>query len=747
MNKQFQISSIITLLLFAITISAESQAVVINEVQYSNQNTIRDSENNTPDWIEILNSGEVPTNLIGYQLTDDTSKSDYWNFPDYRLQPDSFLVVFASGKNEQYGDEFHTDFLLRLMKDPVYLIEPSGKIIDMIENQCVPPDKSIGRWPDTSDHLEILTPTPGFSNNSAQAVEINFQADTIGVSHQSGFFSEPISIGLFNKHLNNNIYYTLNGEKPDIGGFLYENLLSLDDINQNKNRFANLTDTGYKPGDLISKANILRAVVLSEGCPASEEIINTYFIDGNRNLDYQFPVVSLITAKDNLFGKETGIYVKGSHDNYTQRGKEWERPVHLEIFNSNGIQIIDQDAGLRIHGSASRAGAQKSLRLYAREEYGKDTFEYPLFTQKPSLNRFKTLLLRSKRGWSGTLVKDELCHNLVQDMNIDYSATQTAIVFINGEYWGIHSLRERQDRGYIENNYGLTDAEVEILDYKRDQIQVKEGTIDGYNELIENMENLDARSEEYYSYVDEKIDLASITDYFIAEIYLANADFPFNNVELWRVCNDTSKWRFFFFDLDGTMFRINQNQLSQYNNTHIEFQNSREHTTFLLRSLLQNPEYRNRFRSQFTYHLNTTFSPGRVIDKINEFERKYRPIASEHIYRWNKPVDYNKWIHNIETLRLFAIQRPQVIFDQISENFSDPFVLFPNPSKDYINLDFFEIPENAQVKIFTMNGQLVQTQNLSSPDRVTIHHVLKPGVYFMQVVMGPNIYNRKLIVQ
>jgi len=207
LNKQFQISSIITLLLFAITISAESQAVVINEVQYSNQNTIRDSENNTPDWIEILNSGEVPTNLIGYQLTDDTSKSDYWSFPDYRLQPDSFLVVFASGKNEQYGDEFHTDFLLRLMKDPVYLIEPSGKIIDMIENQCVPPDKSIGRWPDTSDHLEILTPTPGFSNNSAQAVEINFQADTIGVSHQSGFFSEPISIGLFNKHLNNNILW------------------------------------------------------------------------------------------------------------------------------------------------------------------------------------------------------------------------------------------------------------------------------------------------------------------------------------------------------------------------------------------------------------------------------------------------------------------------------------------------------------------------------------------------------------
>ena len=735
------------MLIFAVPVTANCQTLTINEVQYSNQNTIQDTENDTPDWIEIFNADEETINLEGYQLTDNISKTDYWTFPEYQLRPDSFLLVFASAKNKIFGKDFHTDFKLRLMKDPVYLINPAGEIIDMVENQCVPPDRSIGRWPDISENVEILTPTPGFSNNKATRIEINFQSDTISVTHQSGFYQEPLSIEISNSHIQNQIYYTLNGEAPDARDHLYEDYILLKDINQNKNRFSNLGDSEFEPGDLISKANILRAIVLSEGCPASEEIINTYFINENSNIDYNFPVISLITEKDNLFDKEIGIYVDGYHNNYAQSGKEWERPVHLEIFDTEGFQIIDQNAGFRLHGSASRSAPQKSLRLYARDEYGKDSFEYPFFNQKPSLDRFKTLLLRSTRGWSGTLFKDELCQVLVQDMNIDYSATQTAIVFINGEYWGIYSLRERHDKDYIENNFGITNSEVDILDYNYEQVSVKEGTIDRYNELIDNLENHDVQSEDYYSYIDEKIDLSNLTDYFIAQFYLANADFPFNNVELWNLRNDTSKWRFFFFDLDGAMFLINQNHLSEYNNTYVESNKYPDHTTYLFRSILQNPEFRKRFSSHFTYHLKTTFSPNQVIDKINYYESLYSPIVSEHIYRWNKPVAYNKWIHNIETLRLFAIQRPPVIYDQLSDNFGNPFVFFPNPSKDFVNIEFFNVVENAEVKIYTANGRLVQCQNLVGSDRITLHPGLKSGVYILQVLVRHSIYTDKLIVQ
>ena len=54
--------------------------------------------------------------------------------------------------------------------------------------------------------------------------------------------------------------------------------------------------------------------------------------------------------------------------NYTQRGKEWERPVYCEYLSADGSVLFGQDMGIRIMGAASRNESQKSLRLTARED-------------------------------------------------------------------------------------------------------------------------------------------------------------------------------------------------------------------------------------------------------------------------------------------------------------------------------------------------------------------------------------------
>ena len=429
-----------------------AQELKINEAQYTNRITLYDADNDSPDWIEIINVSGKSINLSGYQLTDDSTTSIGWNLPNLDLAPGSIMLIFASGKNKHSVDELHTDFKLNLMQDPVILMDAKGRILDRIDPQCVPPDASLGRWPDGSNTLRILTPTPGSSNNPAEVKEIEYLKDSLWISHPSGSSKQQLALQLSNMHSVNKIYYTLDGSSPDERSTPYDSSIILHDINLEKNRFANLGDPNYKPGDLISKANILRAIVMSEGCPASEVISNTYFINASGRMNYPVPVVSIITDPDNLFDKETGIYVKGKHMNNLQHGKEWERPVHVEIFDSTGQLVIDQNAGMRIHGGASRGGDQKSLRLYARESYGAEVFEYPFFSQKPSLTSFKTLLLRGTKEWSGTLIKDELCHSLVQGLRLDYCATKTSIVFLNGEYWGIYSLRERQDKYSVENN-------------------------------------------------------------------------------------------------------------------------------------------------------------------------------------------------------------------------------------------------------------------------------------------------------
>jgi hypothetical protein len=86
-----------TLLLLLIPICAPAQ-IQINEIAAIGT-ILADEDNDTPDWIEIQNSGNQVINLDGYSITDDVSNPKKWKFPNHQLAPNTPLVLFASGKN------------------------------------------------------------------------------------------------------------------------------------------------------------------------------------------------------------------------------------------------------------------------------------------------------------------------------------------------------------------------------------------------------------------------------------------------------------------------------------------------------------------------------------------------------------------------------------------------------------------------------------------------------------------------
>lgn len=75
------------------------QGLVINELMSSNTNSIVDEDGAAPDWIELHNTSPETFNLNGFGLSDDTIQANRWLFPSVEIQPDSFILVFASGKN------------------------------------------------------------------------------------------------------------------------------------------------------------------------------------------------------------------------------------------------------------------------------------------------------------------------------------------------------------------------------------------------------------------------------------------------------------------------------------------------------------------------------------------------------------------------------------------------------------------------------------------------------------------------
>ena len=111
------------------------------------------------------------------------------------------------------------------------------------------------------------------------------------------------------------------------------------------------------------------------------------------------PTISLTLDNADFFGLD-GIYA-----NVSGTGIDWERATSAELIFPDGSEGFQIDAGLRIHGAASRNLSKKNaLRLLFKSEYGETKLNYPLFGES-GVDKFDTIVLRPHFndgwGWGG----------------------------------------------------------------------------------------------------------------------------------------------------------------------------------------------------------------------------------------------------------------------------------------------------------------------------------------------------------
>jgi hypothetical protein len=438
---------------------------------------------------------------------------------------------------------------------------------------------------------------------------------------------------------------------------------------------------------------VVRAITVKEGYAPSQVITHTYFI-GTRTM-YNLPIITITTSEDNLFDYDRGIYTPGvvfdnwrqanpfaaadggRPGNYHQRGDEWEYPAHFTFWDAGSpVPDLSQDIGIRIHGGWSRSRPMKSLRLYARNEYGKSTLAYPFFPDQ-DYGEYKRLMLRNSGNDNpNTMFRDALIQRVCRELNFDTQAYRPAVVFLNGEYWGIHNIRERYDRHYIERVYGVGQEDLDLLTgmYWR-----KEGNNHHYVETLNYIEANGLQEEEHYQYIKTRIDTENFIDYQIANIYSANTDWPSNNIDFWRKRTEyqphaphghDGRWRWMAFDMDFG-FGIWGKSASENVMRFATAPNgpgwpNPPWSTFLLRSFLKNESFKADFVNRFAGLLNTSFRPERVISLLEEYHQALEPEMPEHIARWKEPVhmdhsdgwQWNSWYNQVSMMRNFVIQRP-----------------------------------------------------------------------------------------
>ena len=223
----------------------------------------------------------------------------------------------------------------------------------------------------------------------------------LAFSLASGFYPDDMQLTITCTSRNATIYYTLDGSVPDETSLVYTGPMTLTDSNAREDVLMKITGiTGgetFVPEVDFPTGHVVRAVAVQKNGRRSELVSGTFFIGYDRKALYgDIPIMLLVTDPQGLFDYDTGIYVNGRyHDvwkaqqtqpyeawqvqgNYNMRGDEWERPVSVTYLSGDGSGFT-QEMGLRIKGGATRNHNQKSLRLIAREQYGKKKVQYELY--------------------------------------------------------------------------------------------------------------------------------------------------------------------------------------------------------------------------------------------------------------------------------------------------------------------------------------------------------------------------------
>ncbi|GIS54184.1 hypothetical protein Ct9H90mP29_12260 [bacterium] len=73
------------------------------------------------------------------------------------------------------------------------------------------------------------------------------------------------------------------------------------------------------------------------------------------------------------------------------------------------------------------------------------------------IESYEAFVIRnSGNDWESTVLRDGFTTSLATDLDIDFQRYRPAILYINGEFWGIQNIREKVNEHFISSNHSIS---------------------------------------------------------------------------------------------------------------------------------------------------------------------------------------------------------------------------------------------------------------------------------------------------
>lgn len=580
---------------------------------------------------------------------------------------------------------------------------------------------------------------------------LHAQQDKVSFSLPGGFYehSMPLVLTCGEGH---HVRYTTNGNTPTSQSASYRDTLMLDEsLYSTSDIFripSSYEELFYAP-DSVQKCITIRAAAFDAlGERVGPVVTQSYFIRSLGIDTHGLAVVSLCVDSLDLFDYWTGVYVPGvNYDptdpewtgNYYQSGDEWERLANVEFYEPSDNSGINQMAGLRTHGGTARRGTQKGLKLYARKEYGTKRFKHRFFEELP-IESYKHLVLKPFASyWFTEGINDDICNRMASQLDIETVTARPVVMFLNGEYWGIYYLKERPDAHFLEDHFGYENDEYNVVSnwygYQAD------GDTTGFVAMMDWLALCDPTDPETFARICSMIDVESFIDYYCLELFIANADWPSNNMRCYQHLN--GPWRWIFFDGDNGLLFPNFDVFDNATTTLSPGWPTDWQSTLMFRKLLENNGFKEHFFHRFQQLISTQFDYAETKPLYDTVVSLVREEVPQQASRFHLPETMHHWERSIIAIDNFLYNRRDDLEESI-ESFVDAMQLsatglkvFPNPAYDQVYVDYYgEALGESEIAIYDVLGRKVYSERVyldMLTKRFCIYPQLRQGCYLLKI--------------